>query len=129
VLAKPGLARNSPSHPCGPLSAGGGQLCSVLKQGALDASPGAMRNPVWLRASAPQMGPRTYRPGPLATAGVRDEVLARLALPITVGYLARVRQMLAAEQAGGSGGTFAAPSSAAATGCASLQAMRRAHLV
>jgi len=36
-----------------------------LKQGALDASPGAMRNPVWLRGSAPPMGPRTCRPGPL----------------------------------------------------------------
>jgi len=64
-LTKPALAQNSPSHPCGPLSACGGQLCSVLKQAALDASPGAMRNPVWLRGSAPPMGPRTYRPGPL----------------------------------------------------------------
>jgi len=27
LLTKPGLARNSPSHPCGPLSACGGQLC------------------------------------------------------------------------------------------------------
>jgi hypothetical protein len=67
LLAKPALARNSPSHPCGPLSACGGQLCSVLKQGALDASPGAMRKPVWLRGSAPPMGPRTYRPGPLGS--------------------------------------------------------------
>jgi len=63
VLTSPGLAHNSPSHPCGPLSAGSGQLCSVLKQGALDALLVAMRNPVRLRASAPQMGPRTRRPG------------------------------------------------------------------
>jgi len=72
LLATPGLARNSPSHPCGPLSACGGQLCSVLRQGALDAPPGATRNPVWLRGSAPPMGPRTYRPGPLeARRGAR----------------------------------------------------------
>lgn len=75
LLPKPGLAQNSPSHPCGPLSACGGQLCSVLKQAALDASPAAMRNPVWLRGSAPPMGPRTYRPGPLSTAVTCDEFL------------------------------------------------------
>jgi len=39
LLAKPALAQNSPSHPCGPASACGGCLCSVLKQAALDASP------------------------------------------------------------------------------------------
>jgi len=48
-----------------------------LKQGALDASPGATRNLVWLRCSAPPMGPRTCRPAPLGARvwheGVHDQ--------------------------------------------------------
>jgi len=68
LLAKTALARNSPSDPLrGRHPPRGGRLSSVLKQGALDASLEAMRMLFWLRGSAPPMGPRTHRPGPLGS--------------------------------------------------------------
>jgi len=68
LLAKTALARNSPSDPLrGRRPSRGVRLSSVLKHGALDASLGAMRMPFWLRGSAPPMGPRARRPGPLGS--------------------------------------------------------------
>jgi len=67
LLAAPGFAHNSPSDPLrGRQLPRGSCLSSVLKQGALGASPGAMRDPLQLRCSAPQTCRQYHPPAPLA---------------------------------------------------------------